>query len=41
VEALRFGFEIAARGGPVEGATLEIEPLAGGRDVRVKLLEAG
>ena len=39
-DSLSLGFEVAARSSPVEGAALEIEPLVGGRDVRVKLLEA-
>ena len=39
-DALRLGFEIAARQTPVEGADLEIDPLAGGRDLNVKVVEA-
>jgi hydrogenase nickel incorporation protein HypA/HybF len=39
-DALALGFEIAARSTPVEGAALEIQPVTGGRDVRVHLLEA-
>jgi Zn finger protein HypA/HybF involved in hydrogenase expression len=40
-DALRLGFEVAAQHCPVEGARLEIEPVAGARDVHVKLLESG
>ena len=40
VDALILGFEVAARSSPVEGAALEIERVADGRDLRVKLLEA-
>jgi len=39
-DALSLGFEVAARSSPVEGAALEIERVADGRDLRVKLLEA-
>jgi hydrogenase nickel incorporation protein HypA/HybF len=40
VEALSLGFEVAARSSAVEGAALEIERVADGRDLRVKVLEA-
>jgi hydrogenase nickel incorporation protein HypA/HybF len=39
-DALSLGFEVAARSSPVEGAALEIERIANGRDLRVKLVEA-
>jgi hydrogenase nickel incorporation protein HypA/HybF len=39
-DGLRLGFEVAAQDSPVEGAVLEIEHVAGVRDVRVKLLES-
>jgi hydrogenase nickel incorporation protein HypA/HybF len=40
VDALSLGFEVAARGSPVEDAALEIETVPEGRDLRVKVLEA-
>jgi hydrogenase nickel incorporation protein HypA/HybF len=39
-DALRLGFEIAARHSAVEGAALEIDSLPDGTDLRVKRLEA-
>jgi hydrogenase nickel incorporation protein HypA/HybF len=38
-DALSLGFEIAARGSPLEGARLEIDPLQDGQALRVKLIE--
>jgi Zn finger protein HypA/HybF involved in hydrogenase expression len=38
-EALSLGFDVAARSSPLEGAALEIERVADGRDLRVKMLE--